>query len=705
MSTPSVKTVQFVDPRIEPQPDPAYEYIIGPTQNQFYKIPASGKGNSSITFNNLTTLGADRAYLDTFEIELTADIYFVPSRDWVDDGTGKIERTGPRITWDGNTCDFPMLPSDWTFDSFPFSKCCSKITANINGGAFFSQPMAYLRAKERYMDPESLARHYTNICPVAKPICQTESGKLYNTPGLLNYVKVMHAPSCIDSNGNLMQTPAVPTRLGVGMYNFNQTAQGMKGGFNNAIVRLGERLTGVNEKYGYENYHFCKAVGDPSVATDDQCEALYVHVTWREPVLCSPFSARYDADYQRPLYNITSMDLTFEMPTLGNMIRIANLNGSAKFIENYVIDITAAELCYQVMTIPPSVTKPLQTIVPYRRFVPYVTDFPKVANSATGSSTITADGGVVKDVLSGVYTLNEMPTAIWVFCGPSMSTLQQNDADVCVFPQNNPMVTNQYGNWDSNKLFAYIRRISISMANTTQILERCQPYDLYRMAIANGCYDSYWSWQQNDSIMPKQIGSSRPVPTTITAADSKPVVSFDEVEPMYYGAGSVLRLIPGVDLIVPDQQLIPGANANNMVFQCRADFYIPPHAANLNNYSLWLLFEYVGVASISPGQCEITMNPLGSGEIMNVSPIMSATTENGEGAASGSGFWDRARRGAEIASHIAKEGVLSRILKNIPGMEAAAAKLASMGYGEPSCKKRRGGAVRGGAVMGLDEWM
>ena len=41
MTQATVKTVQFLDPRIEPQPDPVYDYVIGPTQNQYYKIPLS----------------------------------------------------------------------------------------------------------------------------------------------------------------------------------------------------------------------------------------------------------------------------------------------------------------------------------------------------------------------------------------------------------------------------------------------------------------------------------------------------------------------------------------------------------------------------------------------------------------------------------------------------------------------------------------
>ena len=684
MATPSVKTVQFVDPRIEPQPDPAYDYIIGPTQNQYYKIPASGKGESAITFNNLTTLGADRAYLDTFEIELGVDIYFESENTFaVAEG-----EENPLI-------NFPLGPADWTFDSFPFSKCCSKITTNINGGAFFSEPMAYLRAKERYMDPEALARHYTNICPIQKPLLQTESGKSYNkikTVGEVTELYNPFTPSIIDGGDGpvilMEQNSATPTRFGRGMFNFNQSAEGMKGGFNNAIVRLGPKRA---DNLGYANYHFCS---DTSGNVDREAlKYLHVYVTWREPVLCSPFTQRYDADYQRPLYNITSMDLTFEMPTLKNMIRLANYTGNLSFIKDYTIKIRDANLCYQVMTIPPSVTKPLQTIVPYRRFVPYITDFPGT-NGKAGSSGITADGGT-QTISSGVYTLNEIPTAIWVFCGPSRATLQQGLGDKRELAKdervgNTDVTVN--GNWDSNNLFGYLNHITITMANTTQILDRCQPVDLYRIAVANGCHDSYWSWQLNDTLLPKNTSGEGSIIQTLPKT-------------MYYGAGSVLRLIPGVDLIVPDQALIPGANANNMVFQCTADFTIPPHAANLNNYSLWLLFEYVGVASISPGQCEITMNPLGSGDIMAVSPIMSATNDKSEGVIGGSGFWDRAKRGAEIAAHIAKTGILSRILRNVPGMEQTADWLASKGYGEPAAKRKRGGAVRGGAVMGMEEWM
>lgn len=672
MAQATVKTVQYLDPRIEPQPDPVYDYVIGPTQNQYYKIPASGLSDSNITFNNLTTLGIDRAYLDTFELELEVEITFtVPAS-----GATLNQALRPK-------------PYEWTFDSFPFNKCCDEARVNINGGAFFSQPMSYIRAKERYMNQYELSRCYENICPVHRAICQTESGKNYNATLSDADAMVLNRPFGYIHDPRTAATAAtdfkfgrgVPTRLGAGMFNFGQSEEGLRGGFNNSIVVSGgKRMNGANQ-VGWNNYY-----------ADEANHVTKVKCRWREPIFVSPFSSRYDANYGRPLYNITSMDFSFTMQNLGNMIRVANLANEP--ITGYTITISKAQLCYQVMTIPPILNKPLTTLVPYRRFVPYITDYNQQLGVQPGQG-IPVNGDKIT-ISSGVYTLNEMPVAIWVFCAPSRSVLQTNEADSFGASAVDGGV-NYSGNWDTNKLFAYIKKINISMANTTQILATAEVADLYRIAKANGCEDSFWSWGGDESLswdytMDGQTSGGNALARYPT--------------PMYYGAGSVLRLKPGVDLIVPDQPLIPAANADNMVFQCTAEFQVPPHSAANNKYSLWLLFEYVGVAAISPGQCEITMNPLGSGDIMAVSPVMSATSESTEGKLEGSGFWDSVKRAARIATQLADDGIISTILKRIPGAEGAADWAKKHGLGEPACKRGRGGATPGGAVIGkgLSDW-
>ena len=363
----TVKTVQYIDPRIEPQPDPLYDYVVGPIQNQYYKIPASGLSNSNITFNNLTTLGIDRAYLDTFEIELGVTITF-------------------NLDGDAAVNEFIPEPYAWTFDSFPFNKCCDEARVNINGGAFFSQPMSYIRAKERYMDQYALAKSYANICPCHRAICQTESGRVYAAAidTGLNESDGMTAAQAIaynrpfaevDGDATYVQSPCVPTRFGIGMYGCEQTNEGINGNFNNSIVQTGGSVkklpvNNVPTTVGWEHYYKADA------------KTVVVRVKWREPIFVSPFSSRYDATYGRPLYNITSMDFSFTLQSLGNMIRLANyhgfnVNGAAgsRYVKSYTVNIESAQLCYQVMTIPPILKKPLTTLVPYRRFVPYVTDY------------------------------------------------------------------------------------------------------------------------------------------------------------------------------------------------------------------------------------------------------------------------------------------------------------------------------------------
>ena len=722
MADATVKTVQYLDTRIEPQPDPVYEHVIAPTQNQYYRIPASGLSNSSINFNNLTTLGADRAYLDTFEIEITADISFYSDVDY-----NAATTAGSR--------PFPP-PCDWTFDSFPFSKCCDEIRVNINGGAFFTQPSSYLRAKERYMKQYELSKCYENICPIHKPVCQTESGRNYNVKVARTDAVTAYNPNVEDDTSNAafgIIGSAIPTRLGRGMFNYMQSSEGMIGGFNNSILRSG-RTGAANES---DN---CPAVTVSKADSPANKKKTTYTVVWREPVCCSPFSSRYDATYGRPLYNITSMDLAFIMTTLKPMIRYSNFTGAiesvtgnpevaseSEHVTDYSIDIRSARLCYQVMTIPPVMTKPLTTLVPYRRFVPYITNY-SGNNTLSGVQTIPPDGAVGLHMSSGVYTLNEIPTAIWMFIGPTKRMLQQDPEDQYIAPaitgdepvsqlKNNIENVHYHPSWDSNRMFAYIRGVNLTLANTTQILATAYQEDLYRIAKANGCQDSFVSWGGQDIIAPTNNGG---IYGQTPMTGKKGALSF-----LYNGCGSVLRLKPGIDMIVPDQPLIPGANARNMVFQVQdVLFDVPPHSVKANEYALWILFEYVGVAAISPGQCEITMNPLGSGEIMEASPVMSGTTNDTDGVIETlDGMEARAKltangQGGSKIGQLIKNArnwvhnalpTINRIAKLVDETSEKAANIAdgknADGSGAPSCKRGRGGAAFGGKKIGYSDWL
>ena len=145
-----------------------------------------------------------------------------------------------------------------------------------------------------------------------------------------------------------------------------------------------------------------------------------------------------------------------------------------------------------------------------------------------------------------------------------------------------------------------------------------------------------------------------------------------------------------------------------MVFQAHVEVDIPPHSANHSQYSLWLLFESVGVAAISPGQCEITMNPLGSGEVMTVSPVMSATSETSEGTLEGNGFWDKVDRYMGIISTASNNDRVRSLLNTLPGGKRILEGMDKVSSIQPLLKKAKtGGAVTGGAVIGkgLNDWV
>ena len=615
----TVKTVRVIDPRIEPQPDPVYAVTVGPKQNQFYSLPASGISDSYVTFNNLTTLGTERAFLDTFELEVTAEITFHCENTKVE-GSAEAAKIGT-----------------WTFDSFPFNKCCEEIRVNVNGGAFFSQPMSYLRAKERYWDDKKLNDSYGNVCPCNKPWITNEQADWgRNATETDNY------------------TDTAPSRCGTKNFGWAVNATGVNGSNNLDIVNREDRFPLI-------------------LLVPGQTGNKTITVTWREPIFATPFSSRYDETFGRPLYNITSIDIAFNLQNLGNMIRTT----LQSYIQTYEIHLKTVNLLYQVCTIPESVTPPSATIIPYRRIVPYTTE-------ATGRNPYEYNQddhtkGVKVEISSGQYTLNEIPQAIWVYLGPTKSKLQENPDD-------------GWGNtgnkaYSFNKLAARMEHISISMANTTQILNTATPYDLYRIAKRNGCQDSFSSWYRESMFTYDNPDNEDP--------SRLPYVT---------GAGSFLRLIPGTDIQI-DQPLVPGANANNMVLQVHATFTLPPTwPHNFRDVALWLLFEYVGVATITPGQCYISMNPLADGSVMNTAPVVSAAAQEGTNPSTveGSGWMDKLKSVLGVANQIAKDtGIIGKALSFIPGvgpMLSTAAKAIGYGYKRPP-------QVTGGAVMGMGDFV
>lgn len=748
-SSVDVETARIIDPRIDPDSPPAYIIPVGPKQNQYYTINYSALSSSYVAFNNLTTLGADRAYLDTFELLITARIKFHGQNTApVDPNFTKAEANN-KVAPAPQSMDQTILPlpDEWTFESFPFSKCCDIIRTNVNGNAFFSYPMMYLRAKERYWDDNRINNSYGNICPCNKPYTGNESGfKTHKGPWSVNSEEMKY----------------YPMRLGEGKYGYGFAACGANTSTNNDIVPCAfqrKYQTRANASAAWES-------NQTTVPADSEYKTE-VLVQWREPVFCSPFSSRYDQTWGKPLYNITSLDLSFNLQGLKNMIR-----HNATTIIDYDISLENVQLLFQVLTLPQGLTRPSKTTFPCRKFSAHLTDYAtqgadplsiKSESSATSDSITEIPPNTQKITLnSGQYTLNEVPSAIWIFAAPNKACLQDARTDgfydyyydngvtyvdspeiptdchlggsgwpapetargnVAKLKAEHGLLNTLLNSRTCNFPALPMRHISISMANTTQLLNTAKPEDLYRIAKQNGCQDSYTSFTR--CYYPNKGCGSKYVS--------------NDLHPL--GMGSYLRLVPGVDLILPETDLIPGANANNMVFQVEsAEFLVPDsYPWNYRHFALWIIFEFVGVSTITPGQGVIVMNPLGDGRsVANAQIIPSSavesipTNEATVNSASGFGWWDKVKSWfgkahkwvkdnnvISTAANIAKQA--APVLSAVPGVGTAVSAAmpyvdkvgefaAAHGYGTRGVKRSRGGAIPGagvigGAVMGMGDFV
>lgn len=646
-----IATVKVIDSRVEPQPEPVYVETESPLQNQFYKIPASSCNNNNITFNNLTTLGANRAYLDTFEIEMDVTLTF------------EVDITG------GPGLAHAPRPYEWLFRSFPFNRICDNARVNINGGTFFSSPLAHLPVKERYWKQEDITDSYQNHTPCCKAHVASELG-------------VTHPGHYVNFAGMLPDTHDARVRIWHELAggNWMEFDNGPEGTWNNSIVRI-------------ENY----VMNDPAIPPpaagqpeDPRRRHTTIRVVWREPIFCSPFSSKIDATYGRPLYNITSLDMSFDIMDPRQMIILAS-----DIVTSFDVHINNAQICYQVLTVPETIHHDVVT-VPYRRYVPFI------ASSQGNAHSIPGDGlphEISTSPLStGVYTLNEVPTAIWLFIAPVKAEYQKYTCDFPGATFTNGDHVNSGAMSITNKSFGFIDHISLSVGNTTQILSTAEPLDLYRISKANGCQDSFQDWSVPNPLYPTSnfLG--------INAATGASMFA-----PMAPGMGSVIRLIPGTDIVIPGQPLIPGSNAHNAVFKAEVTGTYVNCTGRPIDVCLWVLFEYVGVAAITPTNCSITMNPLGDIQTLpSGTPVLSSTQMQTISTLEGAGWLDKLKQWFQAANKYAKDTkIASRVLKQLAPKDGPsvvgeiAEALDHLGYGYSRPRKK---GVKGGAIMGMGDF-
>lgn len=339
-------------------------------------------------------------------------------------------------------------------------------------------------------------------------------------------------------------------------------------------------------------------------------------LTFREPILCPPFNQRLDEIYQGPLFNITSIDLVYQLNDLRRMLVstfettvsdpgtgpvYATTAGKTILPSTAIVSITDANICFNVASMPTGMTVPPKLTLPYYDNVCYVTQG-DVPAGTMGERVFT----------SGVYTLAQVPTAIYVF----VSENQFFRAGGQTFAAPGPAGGN--GDIDYDMSLCPIRNINITLGNNTQLLNTTSEYDRYQMALANGLEDCTWEEFHHAIQLPPYVNAGN---------------AFDWIQGQR-GNKCMLRLIPGVDLLIPEKRLVPGTDAEQLVFQVRLTAEVSGTPTFMQPYlSLWVMFEYCGTLTIEPVHAAIDMIPLKT--TPPIGPINGVTDTSVEKASGG----------------------------------------------------------------------
>lgn len=568
----TVRTV--MDPRVVDEQGVVMNQYVGPLNWEHYKIPASGLSNSQITFANIVTLGTNRIYDSNFEIEYTLQILV----------------KNPQVV---PAQDENYWKTHLSFNAFPLHSVTDQLRCNINGSACMSRPQESLFQRMMYWR-QSVLDKTCSFCPHDKP-----------TLG--------HDPSLTFANDILV---------------------------SEADRRFANDMKGNGRSQG-------KPL--PCVSFNFDSATNIITVVFREPVLCPPFNQRLDKIYQRPIFNVTSIDIVYQLNDLRKMILMLQkvliqsdqddvpyweAIESGSTISNDLtprpsaiqVNITSAQLCFNVASLPPGMTVPPYMTLPYYDNVNYVTQ----ATNPVSSKAF--------QITSGVYTLAQIPTAIYIFASENQLFRSQVGTQDGINPT------------DYAPSLCPIRDINITMGNNTQLLATSSERDRYQMCLANGLEDTTWE-DFHEAYQPPPY--TYHIKNITTPADFMKIGSHPN--------RCILRLIPGIDLLVPDRRLVGGMDADQLVFQVRATIDttgIKPES--LPYLSLWIMFEYCGILTIEPVHANIDMIPIKSlPPITQVDAVADASADNAAAGGEGTG------------SDVSGAGIFSNIwgaLSKLPGL-------------------------------------
>lgn len=604
--------VKVADPRVVVEQGVVLNDYEGPLQWEHYKIPASGLSDTQITFANLVTLGTNRIYNSGFEVEYVLEVSYPATV------------TNHQI-------------NEWLhLKPFPLSQVSDQIRCNVNGAACVSRPATTMLQRMPYWRQKVLDKTCSfvphELPPAGKP---SVTG-----PDVIGTVAK-----------DAWDTEIVPIAEGDNTKVSLPDAEKSISVWVPMSPYIGETGDTAYEK---KIMMFEKNVID---WTHDSVNRKVTFVI-REPIMCPPFNSRLDNLYQRPLCNITSLDIVYTLNDLrlmltwnywkyhkSNIDQVPHEEIGIPHTADITAHITSAQLCFDVASLPVGMTVPPVIQMPIYDYVNYVTDIPGGGH-----------GGNNVEVTSGVYTLSQVPTSIYIFVSENVnfrSTYKNTEREShSMFPD-----------------FAPITHLELTVGNNTKIMDTTSLLDRYKMCLANGLEGVTW---HNFSKAQFQTGYR------------------------WEKSRHVLRLIPGIDFTIPEQRLVGGTPADQLVFQARVTTDTTGCWSS-DPLSLWIMFEYCGVLTIEPVHASIDMIPLKSipprGPPDVVAPVNAeAINGGGEGTnPSGAGIWDTILNvgkavGQKALQWAGKRGVFDRLNKR---------------YGEPMNDAPN---PKGGRLMGAGDF-
>ena len=656
------KLTKMIDPRVDVDSVADYDknviaYVGARNWNKF-KYNKDYTNPTQLKFSNIKTPGAG---------------YLIDMKWWLE-YTVKIELK-----------DFPVLNKDkenpetatdesgiflgddiMCFRPFPLHQCTDNIHLRINNRDLVSYPTQTLNQRMEYWQQDRF-KDSTCFCPHRKPNVQTT----------YEYV---------DGKNK-------------GRWPFMDLGSSYDGDYGNECVIDEEKVSiSAMKVEGIKGNNY-DGTGSPKklwyFAASKGTQTI--QFTMREPVMCEPLDYYSSRTGSRSMNNVTSIDLEYNFNNLRNMI----LFNHAKLLEaaekrgitepatawgnaytseskdwwsdiiekkldsilNVEIENAHLELNIATPQVPPS----MPFVTEYLEYRRYET----TTDKEIPQTEFINNKSKIYELESDIYSLSYMPNSIYVWVAPN-DTKIYGTSYRCFY----------------NNSYAQITGLEVDYGNLTKIGHHYTEKDLFLMALRNGLEDrTYVDWTRSKKNF--YLESKDYAATPQSTDEIKPILKNE-----FFGVGSVLRVIPGIDLCSGGEQtLIGGMKITNETIKFRVKFR-PLNIFEDIAYSLYVAFEYNGICTITPGFCDIAMIHIDS---YNQIADAQRAPRYRISRFYGKGFWGKVKKFANGVNNFAKKtGIVSKVLSAIPQTKGIAPAIASMGYGYGGSRATR---MRGGMVI------